>query len=126
MVGTPMSKELICTHGVWIGACAACKPIQIPGDQAWRNFSYTFKPGVTKEIYSRKQFRGECGKHGLIQTTKDDLLTNGSPSHPSRKPVDLRPIQKDLEAVYAGSRDKNRVEKKWQEVQAKRQGGTHG
>ena len=107
-----------CEHGIWIGACYDCKPIQVPKDQAWRNFHYTFKAGRTKEIHSQRQFHRECRKVGLVQTTRDDLMTNGTPSHPSRTPVDTRPIQETLKQISAESHNPQRVERKWRQLQA--------
>ena len=73
---------MTCVHGVWEAACAICKPIQTPHDQAWRNFTYTFKPGVRKEIHSQRQFNRECQVNGLRPVVKDDLLKRGMPYHP--------------------------------------------
>ena len=70
---------MTCHHKVWVHACNVCKPIQFPQDQAWRIFSYTFKPGDTREIHSKRQFQRACKETGQVIVSRDDLVKNGQP-----------------------------------------------
>ena len=81
--------ELRCSHDIWIGACERCRPISIEHDQAWRNFSYTFKPGHRREIHSKRQFLAECRATGQRWVSKDDVLRRGVPYNPDPTVVDL-------------------------------------
>lgn len=74
-----------CSHGVWDGACAVCKPIHSPKDQLY-HFRYRFKDGW-KDIHSKAQFQRHLKARGLVQTTKDDVLKNGQPYQPGPPPA---------------------------------------
>ena len=78
-----------CPHGIWIGACVTCKPIHTPADQAWRNFRYTFKPGDTREIHSKRQFERACKQTGQRVVCRDDLVKRGVPYNPDPTVVEV-------------------------------------
>lgn len=109
--------EPSCAHGAWIAACPVCKPIHSSKDQQW-NFVYPFKPKDQVQITSKGQFLRECKKRKLRWTGYDDLVKNGVPYHANDKPIDTSKMRPVMEQVLSESKDRGRVERKWQQLKA--------
>lgn len=118
-----MPTSTDCEHGVWVGACNACKPIHTSRDQLW-HFDYPFKAGQPKvAIHSKRQFDVECRARGLRHVSRDDLLSKGQPSRPQPKTMNRQVLEPVLKQVIQESKSKDRVETAWKRQQ-RRRGGT--
>lgn len=105
---------MTCEHGIWIGACSACKPIHTNRDQAWH-----FDHPVFGRIDSKGAFDRHCKAKGWVRVSTDELMTRGEPT--KRALPDRREIAQQVEGVIrevkAESANAERVERKWRETQ---------
>ena len=107
-----------CTHGIWMGACHFCKPIQTSKDQAW-TFTYPFKSNDRVQIHSKGQFLKECKRRKLRWTGTDDLLKGGEPYSGAKRPLEWPKYEGVVQQVIQEAKSKDRVEQKWQQLQTK-------
>lgn len=108
---------MTCRHGIWEPACVKCKPIHSSGDLQW-NFTYPFKPGDQVNIHSKGHFVRECKKRGQVWTTREDLVSRGTPYHPGQKAVDTSEFQPALAQIVHEAKDVGRVNQKWNQLKA--------
>ena len=106
-----------CSHGVWIGACNICKPVHTSKDQLW-NVTYPFSQKDQVPLHSKGQFARECRKLGLVPTTTDDLVKQGTPYHPAREPIPTHRVEPMIREIIQESKSKDRVEQKWRQQEA--------
>lgn len=107
----------VCPHGAAVMACSVCKPLHTSKDQQW-NFVYPFKHNDHVEIRSKGGFLRECKKRKLRWTGYDDLVKNGKPYHANDQPLDTSKMRPVMEQVLTESKDRGRVERKWQQLKA--------
>ena len=98
-------------------ACHICKPIHSSRDQQW-HFTYPFKPGDQVAIHSKGQFVRECKKRGQVWTTKEELVSRGTPYHPGQQAVNTSRFQPVLEQIVHEAKDTGRVNQKWNQLKA--------
>ena len=83
-----------------------------------------FINGTVANYNSKRGYDRLCKANGEVRTCTDDLLKNGTHYHRSQEPLPMRQIQPALEKIIHESKDKGRVEKNWQKVQARKE--AHG
>lgn len=109
-----MSQCSFCEHGIWIGACGVCKPIQTSRDQAWH-----FQHPTLGQIDSKGEFDRRCKAKGLVRVSTDELVTRGEPTKPSLPRVSKEMIGGLVRELAAQAKNPALVERKWRETQAK-------
>ncbi len=103
---------MTCPHGVWVGACATCKPIHSSRDQAWH-----FTHPTLGRIDSKGEFDRRCKAKGLVRVSTDELMTRGEPTRPSLPTLDRKQIETILREELPKSRNPELVAQKEQEQQ---------
>ena len=103
-----------CPHGIWVGACAICKPVHSSRDQAWH-----FTHPTLGQINSKGEFDRKCKAKGLVRVSTDELTTRGEPTKPALPSVNRQQIGAIVRDLKQQMGNPAVIERKWQETQAR-------